>query len=143
MNVKELIDLFRLYPEIFPRGYFRFLKKTLNEKIKSNQLIYKNEVLLTWTKYKKKTKISPNITINKGEIKINQLINKNQGNKMAKKIFMDFLKEKKTPMYLIVKQNNERAIKFYLKNNFFIVGEKTMGDNINCFIMKRNKMTIN
>tara|TARA_B100000963_G_C22350724_1_gene547116 strand:+ start:148 stop:576 length:429 start_codon:yes stop_codon:yes gene_type:complete len=138
MNINELINLFKLYPDIFPSGYFRFLKKTLIEKINSNQLIYKDGVLLTWTKYKKKTKISPNITINKEEIKINQLINKNQGNKMAKKIFTDFLKTHKTNMYLIVKKDNKRAINFYIKNKFYKIGEKIMGNNIICFIMKRN-----
>ena len=138
MDVKKLIELFKLYPKIFPSGYFRFLKKTLNEKILKNEIIYENEVLLTWTKYKKKTKISPEITINKGEIKINQLVNKNQGNKMAKKIFIKFLKTHKTNMYLIVKKDNKRAIDFYLKNKFFKIGEKTMGNNIICFIMKRN-----
>ena len=138
MDLNELVDIFKLYPKIFPRGYFRFLKKTLSEKINKKEIIYEKGVLLTWTEYKKKTKISPSISINKGEIKINQLVNKNQGNNMAKEIFVNFLKTKKTNMFLTVKKDNKRAIRFYELNDFKKIGEKIMGKNIICLIMKRN-----
>ena len=88
--IPEIIDIFKLYPDVFPGGYYRFLKGRLNDKILKNELIYKNGVVLTWTKYKRKTKISPDVSILKDEIKINQLVNKNQGNGMAKKYFKIF-----------------------------------------------------
>ena len=127
INIQELINIFKLYPNIFPGGYYRFLKGRLSDKILKKELIYKDDVILTWTKYKRKTKISPTISILKDEIKINQLVNKNQGNGMAKKIFQDFLNKHETIFYLDVKKDNERAIRFYKKNKFVIVGEKTFG----------------
>ena len=134
----EIIDIFKLYPDVFPGGYYRFLKGRLNDKILKNELIYKNGVVLTWTKYKRKTKISPDVSILKDEIKINQLVNKNQGNGMAKKIFQDFLNKHKTTFYLDVKKDNKRAIDFYKKNNFVVVGEKKFGlMKIPGLVMKR------
>ena len=131
--ITEIINIFKLYPNVFPRvgGYYRFLRGRLNDKILKNELIYLDGVVLTWTKYKRKTKISPTITILKDEIKINQLVNKNQGNGIAKKIFQDFLNKHKTTFYLDVKKDNKRAIDFYKKNNFDIVGEKEVWINEN------------
>lgn len=137
--IPEIINIFKLYPDVFPGGYYRFLKGRLNDKIVKNELIYKNGVVLTWTKYKRKTKISPEVSILKDEIKINQLVNKNQGNGMAKKIFQDFLNKHKTKFYLDVKKDNKRAIDFYKKNNFVVVGEKTFGlMKIPGLVMKRD-----
>ena len=56
VNVDEIVNIFKQYPNIFPGGYFRFLKGRLSDKIK-NEIIYENGVVLTWTKYKRKTKI--------------------------------------------------------------------------------------
>lgn len=135
----EIIDIFKLYPDVFPGGYYRFLRGRLNDKILKKELIYLDGVVLTWTKYKRKTKISPTVSILKDEIKINQLVNKNQGNGMAKKIFQDFLNKHKTTFYLDVKKDNKRAIDFYKKNNFVVVGEKTFGlMKIPGLVMKRD-----
>ena len=57
---------------------------------------------------------------------------------MAKKIFKDFFSKYKTTFYLDVKKDNKRAIAFYEKNNFTIVGEKLFGKSkIPGVIMKR------
>ena len=139
IDVQELINIFKIYPEVFPGGYFRFLKGRLCNKIDKNELIYKDGVVLTWTKYKRKTKISPNISILKDEIKVNQLVNKNEGNGVAKYIFSTFINNhSETTLYLDVKADNTRAIEFYKKNNFTIVGEKLFGKSqIPGLIMKR------
>ena len=77
--------------------------------------------------------------IKKGDIKINQLVNKTQGNGKAKKIFLKFLKKhENTNLLLDVRTNNKRAIKFYNKNGFRKVGITKFGD-LSGIIMKRNK----
>ena len=48
-----------------------------------------------------------------------------------KKIFQDFLNKHKTTFYLDVKKDNKRAIDFYKKNNFVVVGEKKVWINEN------------
>ena len=138
IDINDIIDIFKLYPEVFPGGYFRFLKAKITNKIEKNEIIYENGIVLTWTKYKRKTKISPTVSILKGDIKINQLVNRYQGNGMAKKIFSTFINNHlATTLYLDVKQDNIRAINFYKKNNFKVIGEKLFGKNMKGLIMKR------
>ena len=127
-TVDKMISIFKQYPKIFPRGYFRFLKGNLEEKMRSNSVIFKNGVILTWKIYKKipgKFKI---LGLGNGDIKINQLVNKNEGNGKAKKIFLTFLKKHKNKnIVLDVKKDNKRAIRFYKKNGFKKVGNTTFG----------------
>ena len=136
-KVKEIVKIFQQYPNIFPRGYFRFLTGTLDKHEKNGTLIYRNGVVLTYTKYKVsvnkyKFKIKP------GDIKINQLVNKNQGNGKAKKLFMSFMKKhKKTNLILDVRSNNKKAIRFYRKNGFKKVDETSFGKSMKGIIMVR------
>ena len=128
-KVKDIVKIFQQYPDIFPRGYFRFLTGTLDK--------HKNGVVLTYTKYKVsvnkyKFKIKP------GDIKINQLVNKNQGNGKAKKVFKAFLKKhKKTNLILDVRSNNKKAIRFYRKNGFKKVDETSFGKDMKGIVMVR------
>ena len=45
IDINDIIDIFKLYPEVFPGGYFRFLKAKITNKIEKNEIIYKNEVV--------------------------------------------------------------------------------------------------
>jgi len=139
-KIAKIIKIFKQYPEIFPRGYFRFLESTLEEKIKNKEIIFKNGVVLTWKKYKVIPGKYSKYHIGKGDIKINQLVNKKQGNGKAKKIFLTFLK-KHTNVILDVRTNNKRAIKFYQKNGFKTVGKTKFG-SLPGIIMKRSNKQV-
>jgi len=138
-KVKEIVKIFQQYPDIFPRGYFRFLTSTLDKHEKNGTLLYKNGVVLTYTKYKVsvnkyKYKIKP------GDIKINQLVNKKQGNGKAKKVFLAFLKKhKNTNLILEVRANNRKAIKFYRKNGFKKIDKTNFGKDMKGIVMLRKK----
>tara|TARA_B100000795_G_scaffold42904_1_gene28105 strand:- start:1601 stop:2083 length:483 start_codon:yes stop_codon:yes gene_type:complete len=128
-KIKKIVKIFKQYPEIFPRGYFRFLEGSLKEKFMNKEIIFKNGVVLTWKKYKVNPGKYSKYNIKKGDIKINQLVNKTQGNGHVKKIFLKFLKKhKKTNLFLDVRKNNKRAIKFYKKNGFVKVGKTKFGE---------------
>ena len=94
-------------------------------------------MVLTYTKYKVsvnkyKFKIKP------GDIKINQIVNKNQGNGHAKKIFLSFLKKhKKANLILDVRSNNKKAIRFYKKNGFKKIDETKFGKDMKGIVMLR------
>ena len=138
-KIKKIVKIFKQYPEIFPRGYFRFLEGNLREKFQNKEIIFKNGIVLTWKKYKVNPGKFSKYDIKKGDIKINQLVNKTQGNGKAKKIFLKFLKKhENTNLLLDVRTNNKRAIKFYNKNGFRKVGITNFGD-LSGIIMKRNK----
>lgn len=137
-KVKKIVKIFQQYPDIFPSGYFRFLPATIEKHLKNKTLRYTNGVVLTWTNYKKTVRKTPKCVMKPGDVKINQLVNKNQGNGMAKKVFLSFMKkrEKKT-VWLEVRSDNKRAIRFYNKNGFRKVCETKFGD-IRGVLMKRS-----
>tara|TARA_B100001063_G_C16665234_1_gene503256 strand:+ start:553 stop:1083 length:531 start_codon:yes stop_codon:yes gene_type:complete len=140
-KIKKMVKIFQLYsPEIFPRGYFKFLQGNLQERINNKELIFKNGVILSWKVYKNVPSKYKKIGLKKGDIKINHLVNKNQGNGAAKKIFLKFLKNNKDKnLILIVYKNNKRAMRFYKKNGFKRVGKVNFKDT-ECFIMKKTPL---
>jgi hypothetical protein len=139
-KIKKIVKIFKQYPKIFPRGYFRFLEGNLREKFQNKEIIFKNGVVLTWKKYKVNPGKYTKYNFQKGDIKINQLVNKKQGNGKAKKIFLKFLKKHaNVNLILDVQTNNKRAIKFYKKNGFRKVGTTKFGD-LPGIIMKRKKI---
>ena len=118
-KIKKLTKIFQQYPKIFPSGYFRFLAARLENHINKNTLWYRNGVVLTWIKYQKTVKKNDKCIIKPGDVKLDQIVNKNQGNGAAKKVVMQFLKKfEKNRIWLEVRANNKRAIKFYRKNGF-------------------------
>ena len=84
-KIKKIEKIFKLYPDIFPRGYYRYFGISMREKIKNKEIIFKNGVVLTWKIYKKDPGMYKKFKLEKGDLKINQLVNKNQGNGKAKK----------------------------------------------------------
>jgi hypothetical protein len=128
-RVKSLIKIFQQYPEIFPSGYFRFLGARLQNHIDKKTLWYKNGVILTWIKYQKTVKKKPKCIIKPGDVKLDQIVNKNQGNGAAKKIVLQFLEKfKKDRIWLEVRANNKRAIRFYKDRGFKRVCEIKFGE---------------
>ena len=118
-KIKKLTKIFQQYPKIFPSGYFRFLAARLENHINKNTLWYRNGVVLTWIQYQKTVKKNDKCIIKPGDVKLDQIVNKNQGNGAAKKVVMQFLKKfEKNRIWLEVRANNKRAIRFYRKNGF-------------------------
>lgn len=138
-KIKKIVKIFKQYPEIFPRGYFRFLEGNLREKFQNKEIMFKNGVVLTWKKYKVNPGKYSKYNFKKGDIKINQLVNKKQGNGKAKNLFLKFLKKhENVNLILDVLKNNQRAIKFYHKNGFRKVGTTKFG-KLPGIVMKRSK----
>ena len=78
------------------------------------------------------------LKLNQEYIKINQLVNKNQGNGKAKKLFMSFLKKhRKTDLILDVRSNNKKAIRFYRKNGFKKIADTSFGKDMKGIVMVR------
>ena len=138
-KVYDIIKIFKQYPKIFPRGYFRFLPAVLEKHIKDKTLIYKNGVVLTYTKYKKRPNKYAKYGIEGGDVKIHQFLNKNPGNG-KKSTFKKFInKHKKSNFVLEVMKNNRRAIKFYNKNGFRKVGNTKFGKLSGIIMVKKKK----
>ena len=137
-KIKKLTKIFQQYPKIFPSGYFRFLAARLENHINKNTLWYRNGVVLTWIKYQKTVKKTPKCIIKPGDIKLDQIVNKNQGNGAAKKVVLQFLKKfEKNRIWLEVRANNKRAIKFYKKNGFKNICKIKFGDIPGIMMVKK------
>ena len=118
-KIKSLTKIFQQYPDIFPSGYFRFLGARLQNHIDKKTLWYKNGVILTWIKYQKTVKKTPKCIIKPGDVKLDQIVNKNQGNGAGKKLLSQFLRKfEKNRIWLEVRANNKRAIRFYRDRGF-------------------------
>lgn len=118
-KINKMINIFKLYPEIFPKGYFRFLQARLEKHLKDKTIVFKNGVIMTWKVYQKIVIKTQKCYYEKGDVKLDQIVNKNAGNGKAKKIFLNFLKKfNDRKIWLEVRSNNKRAIRFYKKNGF-------------------------
>lgn len=136
-KVKEMIKIFQQYPDIFPSGYFRFLGARLENHLNKKTIIFKQGVILTWIEYQKTVKKSEECIYKPGDVKLDQIVNKNPGNGKAKKVMLKFLKKNKNnTVWLEVKKDNKRAIEFYEKNGFQEMCSTKFGD-IKGIIMKK------
>ena len=137
-KVKEMIKIFQKHPDVFPSGYFRFLGARLENHLKKKTIIFKDGVILTWIEYQKTVKKSEECIYKPGDVKLDQIVNKNPGNGKAKKIMLKFLKDNKdSTVWLEVKKDNIRARDFYEKNGFQEVCSTKFGD-IKGIIMKKD-----
>jgi len=133
-KIHEWYNIFRLYPDIFPDAYFRFLKANLDTSYKNGTYIYKDGVLLTWKKYQKTTDFAK-----PGDYVLEKMVSKNPGNGKAQKVMEKFLDKipAGTTCYLKVAAHNARAICFYKRNGFKKVSSVKFG-TIPGLLMKRS-----
>jgi RimJ/RimL family protein N-acetyltransferase len=114
----EVWSILMQYKNIFPHLRYDYMTR----KVTSNETVFDQGVVITFTKYKKKTKLG-NISAFGGDYIIHQIAAKNQGDGSAKKIIVDFLNWIDSPKcWLTVRKSNDRAIKFYQKIGFKEVG---------------------
>ncbi len=129
-KVKEMQQLFKAYPEIFPSGYFRFLGGGLKKEISRNTAWSNNSVgfYFSWWRGQRNPK----------RWKIEKICVRNRkrgmGTKLMTMFFKKLDKEGWSEVSLKVLKTNEVAIKFYKKYNFQIVADK--GDY---WLMKKTK----
>jgi hypothetical protein len=96
--------------------------------IDSKNIVWEDNVLITWNRYKRKQKIG-NYQAQKGDCILHQIAARDQGNGSAKKIFEKFIWEgnKNSDVILSVRANNDRARKFYERYVFKVVSDISWG----------------
>lgn len=128
---QEVYSIFQLYKDIFPHLRYDFLCR----KIKSKNCVLDNGVAITFTVYKRKNKVGISNTpdglfsiplplyASKGDVIIHQIANKEPSNGQSRKIITKFTDNYiGQKIWLVVRQSNIQAIKFYNKMNFGNVG---------------------
>ena len=112
----------------------KFFAHVRSDKIENallhGNIILENSVLIHYNKYKKKTKLG-NVFANKNEVILHQISNKNFGNGNAVSVINRFFDYVNTTVYLCVRNDNPRAIRFYEKVGMKCVGKIFWGKDKN------------
>ena len=117
----ELVkEIFYQHKEWFPHIRTDYMKRM----IAKENLIFDNDVVITYNFYKRKQRIG-NIIAQQGDCILHQIAAKHKNGSASQTLqnFFEFVKPRR--VYLSVRSDNEIAKKFYLKNNMKLVGSTT------------------
>ena len=117
----ELVkEIFYQHKEWFPHIRTDYMKRM----IAKENLIFDNDVVITYNFYKRKQRIG-NIIAQQGDCILHQIAAKHNNGSASQALqnFFEFVKPRR--VYLSVRSDNEIAKKFYLKNNMKLVGSTT------------------
>ena len=113
-------EIFYQHKKWFPHIRTDYMKRM----IAKNNLIYDNDVVITYNFYKRKQRIG-DVIAQQGDCILHQIAAKyhNGSASQALQKFFEFVNPRR--VYLSVRSDNETAKKFYLKNNMKLVGSTT------------------
>ena len=114
----ELVkEIFYQHKKWFPHIRTDYMKRM----IAKENLIFDNDVVITYNFYKRKQKIG-NVIAQQGDCILHQIAAKYHNGSAGRVLqkFFEFVNPRR--VYLSVRSDNEIAKKFYLKNNMKLVG---------------------
>ena len=113
-------EIFYQHKKWFPHIRTDYMKRM----IAKNNLIYDNDVVITYNFYKRKQRIG-DIIAQQGDCILHQIAAKHHNGSASQALqkFFEFVNPRR--VFLSVRSDNEIAKKFYLKNNMKLVGSTT------------------
>ena len=117
-DFETIKGLFKKYRFIFPH----IRNSKIISRIEAGEMVFQDGVMITYSIRKNKLKIGTFAPI-KGDCVLHQILVSKQGNGNASRILNEFFKFVDTNVVLSVRADNDRAQKFYLKNNMALVGD--------------------
>ena len=113
-------EIFYQHKKWFPHIRTDYMKRM----IAKNNLVYDNDVVITYNFYKRKQRIG-DIIAQQGDCILHQIAAKHQNGSASQALqkFFEFVKPRR--VFLSVRSDNEIAKKFYIKNNMKLVGSTT------------------
>jgi len=120
INFESVKEIFYQHKKWFPHIRTDYMKR----QIAQGNLIYDNDVVITYKFYKRKQKIGE-IIAQQGDCILHQIAAKHKNGSASKALqkFFEFVKPRR--VFLSVRSDNEIAKKFYVKNNMKLVGKTT------------------
>ena len=116
-------DIFTQHREYFPHIRKDYIERNIHDE----NVIYINEVVIIFKKYKRKTKLGSVYALKDNYI-LHQIATKFHDGR-ASEIFKLFLENLDSKLYLTVRKNNKKAIAFYIKNKMIEVGDISWKEN--------------
>ena len=119
--VKEIFYQHKIW---FPHIRTDYMKR----QIAQGNLIYDNDVVITYKFYKRKQKIGE-VIAQQGDCILHQIAAKHKNGSASKALqkFFEFVEPRR--VFLSVRSDNEIAKKFYVKNNMKLVGTTAWASN--------------
>ena len=113
-------EIFYQHKKWFPHIRTDYMKRM----IAKENLIFDNDVVITYNFYKRKQRIG-DIIAQQGDCILHQIAAKHQNGSASQALqkFFEFVKPRR--VYLSVRSDNEIAKKFYVKNDMKLVGSTT------------------
>ena len=113
-------EIFYQHKKWFPHIRTDYMKR----QIAQGNLIYDNDVVITYKFYKRKQKIGE-VIAQQGDCILHQIAAKHKNGSASKALqkFFEFVEPRR--VFLSVRGDNEIAKKFYVKNNMKLVGSTT------------------
>jgi hypothetical protein len=105
--------------DIFPH----VRQDAIERRIKAGQCIYQDGVVITFQYYQKSTRIG-DVQIPKGAVMLHQILNSEQFNGNASRVFEEFYSEYcvGSDLFLAVRESNAIAWRFYERHKMKVVG---------------------
>ena len=119
-DFESVKEIFYQHKKWFPHIRTDYMKRM----IAKENLIFDNDVVITYNFYKRKQRIG-DVIAQQGDCILHQIAAKhhNGSASLALQKFFEFVNPRR--VYLSVRSDNETAKKFYLKNNMKLVGSTT------------------
>lgn len=109
----EIVKVFGENRDIFPHIRTDYIHRMIEQ----SKCVYQDGIVITFNVYKRNNAIGT-VIAPRGSCTIKQIVNANKGNGVASTVLNEFLDWMGTDTYLSVREDNLRAIRFYLKNGF-------------------------
>ena len=119
-DFESVKEIFYQHKKWFPHIRTDYMKRM----IARENLIFDNDVVITYNFYKRKQRIG-DVIAQQGDCILHQIAAKHHNGSASQALqnFFEFVKPRR--VYLSVRSDNEIAKKFYLKNNMKLVGSTT------------------
>ena len=119
-DFESVKEIFYQHKKWFPHIRTDYMKRM----IAKNNLIYDNDVVITYNFYKRKQRIG-DIIAQQGDCILHQIAAKHHNGSASQVLqkFFEFVNPRR--VYLSVRSDNEIAKKFYVKNNMKLIGSTT------------------
>jgi hypothetical protein len=126
MRYATLDDLKEIYRFMQAHEELKHVRQDkLKKRIEAGQCVYRDDVAITFQKYKKRTRVG-DLDIPAGAIMLHQIVNAKQFNGAGRKVFQQFVDEIVKPsggdLYLSVRKENRVACQFYERNGMKVAG---------------------
>jgi hypothetical protein len=121
-DLKEVYGHFQKRKDVFPH----VRQDKLRRMIEAGQVVWQDGVVITFQKYKKRTRVGE-VQIPAGSIMLHQILNSHQFTGAGGRVFEQFVKEVVKPsggdLYLSVREENAVARSFYERHDMKVVGK--------------------